>query len=254
MTIFKQYHDGEENALKFHSQSQIYFCQCDANHNISFFELLRILSDIAVEDYNQRGMSWQMLFEHGYLILVSRQSFHFHKMPKANQKITVHTWEQKSQPLQFVRAYKIVDTETEELLVSGLSNWLLVDATTHRILRLKDFTLRPESILCEKIDCMEPGKILIPQNLKFLVERPVWYSDIDGNGHMNNARYGAFLVDALPKEYQQKSYKDFKINYSKEAIEGKLLQLFGDFDDENKKIVIIGKQQDTTCFEVELYW
>src|SRR5574344_447490 len=118
MVIFKQYHDGTETQLKFHSENQIYFCQCDAQHNLSFFELLRMLSDAAVEDYNQRGMSWKILQDNGYAILVSRQSFRIHKMPFANQKITIHTWEEKNQVLQFVRAYEIIDSETNEKLVS----------------------------------------------------------------------------------------------------------------------------------------
>ena len=72
MTEFKQYHDGTETELKFHSQTCIYFCQCDTMHRLSFFELFRILSDAAVEDYNQRGMSWQMLYENNFGILLSR--------------------------------------------------------------------------------------------------------------------------------------------------------------------------------------
>lgn len=254
MTEFKQFHSGDETSLVFHSQSQIYFCQCDAKHTLSFFELLRILSDAAVEDYNQRGMSWKMLWDHGYLILLSRQSFHFHKMPHANQKITIRTWEEKPQVLQFVRAYEITDTETGELLVSGLSNWLLVCAHTHRILRLKDFTLRPDSVIQTEYKYLEPSKISVPENVSLLCERTIWYSDIDGNGHTNNARYGAFVIDSLPDEYQKKTFSDFKINYSKEAVLGHKIQIYGAFDDNAKKITIIGKQDENICFEAELYW
>ena len=254
MTEFRQYHDGTADALRFHSESQIYFCQCDARHNLSFFELLRILSDAAVEDYNQRGMSWQLLQEHGYAILVSRQAFRFHRLPQANQKITIHTWEEKNQPLQFVRAYEITDSETGEKLVSGISNWLLVDIKVRRILRIKEFTLRPESVISEQHDCLETGKIVVPENAALLTERPVWYSDIDGNGHVNNARYGAFVIDCLPPEYQKKDFSDFRINYSKEAVAGQMIQMYGTIDEESKKIVIAGKQKENTCFEAELYW
>ena len=82
----------------------------------------------------------------------------------------------------------------------------------------------------------------------------MWYSDIDGNGHVNNARYGAYVADCLPPEYQQKTYRDFRINYSKEAVAGQLIQLYGNFDEQNKKIIIAGKQKENTCFEAELYW
>ncbi|MDE7383863.1 MAG: acyl-[acyl-carrier-protein] thioesterase, partial [Treponemataceae bacterium] len=76
----------------------------------------------------------------------------------------------------------------------------------------------------------------------------------DGDGHTNNARYGAFVIDSLPDEYQKKTFSDFKINYSKEAVLGHKIQIYGAFDDNAKKITIIGKQDENICFEAELYW
>ena len=37
MEDFKQWHEVSETELKFHSQSRVYFAQCDANHKLSFF-------------------------------------------------------------------------------------------------------------------------------------------------------------------------------------------------------------------------
>lgn len=254
MENFKQWHEGSETELKFHSQSRVYFAQCDANHKLSFFELLKILSDIAVEDYRQRGMSWQMLAEHNTAILCSRQAFRFHKMPEANQSITINTWEEVPQPLQLMRSYEIVDSETGEKLISGYSAWIIVNLATRRIVRTKDFTLRPDSILKEEHDCLEPSKIIVPQDLELLMERPIWYSDIDGNGHVNNARYGAFVIDSLPEEFQKKEFTDFRINYSKEAVKGSVLKVYGNFDESAKKITIVAKQDDNICFESECHY
>ena len=216
--------------------------------------LLKILSDIAVEDYRQRGLSWQMLAEHNTAILCSRQAFRFHKMPEANQSITINTWEEVPQPLQLMRSYEIVDTETGEKLISGFSAWIIVNLATRRIVRTKDFTLRPDSILKEEHDCLEPSKIIVPQDLELLMERPIWYSDIDGNGHVNNARYGAFVIDSLPEEFQKKEFTDFKINYSKEAVKGSVLKVYGNFDESSKKITIVAKQDDNICFESECHY
>lgn len=254
MIEYKQWHDEEKGTATFHTQNKIFFCQCDAQHRLSLFELLRMFSDAAVEDFNLRAMSYRILEENGFAILVSRQSFRFHKIPETDTQITIHTWEEKPQPLQFVRTYEITDTKTGEKLVSGISNWLLVNLKNRRIMRIKDFTMRPEPTLVTKHDCLETSKIVIPEDIVFLMERPIWYSDMDGNGHMNNARYGAYVIDSLPSEYQKKNFKDFRINYSKEAIAGQMLRLFGKFDTENKKITIIGKQSEETCFEAELYY
>ena len=254
MTDYKQWHEIDGANYTFYSENQIYFCQCDLHHKLSLFELLRLVTDAAVEDFNQRVMSYDVLTENNMGILVSRQSFRFHKMPEGNQKITIKTWEETPEPLQFVRAYEIFDSETKEKLVSGLSTWLLVDLAKRRIMRIKDFTMRTPPTLKLEHDCLKPEKIVVPENLDFLLKRPIWFSDIDGNGHMNNARYGAFVVDALPPEYQGKDFTDFRINYSKEAVQNQLIELYGSLVDSEKKIVIVGKQDGSVCFEAELYY
>ena len=66
--------------------------------------------------------------------------------------------------------------------------------------------------------------------------------------------YHALLIDALPAEYQKKDFTDLRINYSKEAMVGQEIQLYGKFLDEEHKVIIIGKQQDQVCFECEVYW
>lgn len=60
-------------------------------------------------------------------------------------------------------------------------------------------------------------KITVPDCVTELDQRPIRYSDIDANGHMNNSRYGAFAVDCLPESYQDRDFTDFRMNYSKEA-------------------------------------
>lgn len=254
MTNYRQWHEDVQGFKKFNSECQVYFCQCDKYHRLSLFELLRIFTDAAVEDFNQRCMSYDTLTDSDVGILLSKQAFRFHKMPVGNQKITVRTWEEKPEALTFARTYEIYDTESGELLVSGDSRWLLVDLSKRRLMPLKMFTMRVPPENTTEHDCLKADKISIPENLSPLCKRPIWYSDIDGNGHMNNARYGAFVIDCLPEEYQKKEFSDFRINYNKEAVQGEMIELFGSFNDSEKKITIIGKQNENNCFEAELFW
>ena len=71
MKEYKQWHD-ENNT--FFSEFKIMFGQCNLKHELSLTEILRILSDTAVEDYAQRGMTWQFLDEREVAILLSRAS------------------------------------------------------------------------------------------------------------------------------------------------------------------------------------
>ena len=250
MQTFRQWHDEKHI---FYRELKLNFCQCNEKQNLNLSELLRLTTDTGVEDYRQQGMSWQFLKEHQLGILLSRVAFRFHKMPKVDNFITISTWEETPEPLQLIRGYTIT-SDTDELLVSGISSWLIVNLETRKLVRTKDFTLREPPDF--KLPCrsLEAGKIILPRDLQLLNDRPIRYSDIDANGHVNNSRYGAYVVDSLPDEYQNKEYTDFRINYAHEAKKGDILHIYGSFDDNTKKIVITGKQDGGTCFDSELYY
>ena len=243
----------EDDGITFRSQHKVLFSQCTSSKTMSFYELLKLTSDMAVEDYAEQGLPREFLIEHGFAFLVSRSSYRFHRLPRENERFTFTTYEEKPEPLQLVRAYECV-SEDGTPLITGVSTWILADPVARRIIPTKKFTLRPPVESQREHDCLKYGKIALPDDLHLLDERRIRYSDIDGNGHVNNARYGAFLADALPEAYRAKRFTDFRINYSKEAMLDDTMQLYGTFDDEACKAVIIGKTKDGTSFESELYW
>ena len=53
------------------------------------------------------------------------------------------------------------------------------------------------------------------------------------------------------QEFQNKNFKDFRINYSKEAMIGETVKLYAAF--EENKITVVGKT-DSISFESELYF
>lgn len=253
MNNYKQYHD--ENS-RFVYETMVYFSQCNIDKNLSLNSLLKLTSDAAVEDFNVRNMSRDVLTEKGIAILVSRCSFRIHKYPVENQHVVLSTWEEKSEALQFVRAYEL-RSEDGEKLVSGISTWLLVDLNNRRLMPVKKFDemgMRTPTDLKTEHDCLPCGKISLSENAKLLGERKIYYSDLDANGHTNNSRYAAFAVDALPPEYRGKVFTDFRINFSKEAMVDETLQIYADINDAEKKIVVVGKTSESVSFEAELQW
>lgn len=248
---YKQYH--EEHKKIFHSQEQIFFSQANAEGYLSFHELLRMTADLAVEDYNQQGMSREFLKDKGFAILVSRLAFRFHKMPVENQKLEFVTWEEKPEPLQLARCYKIFDMDGN-LLVSGKSYWLVCDLKTRRLIPTSKFDLRKSIEFTTEMDCLKPCKIGEPEGMELWDSRKIKYSDLDTNGHATNSRYGAFIEDALPAEYRGKVPSDFKLNYSKEAMLDSQLDVYGKIEEDGKKITVIGKTSEGCSFEAELYY
>lgn len=239
------------------SEGTLSFCQCNTHNQMSIYELFRLTSDVATEDYRHRGFSWQVLKNHGIAILLSRQSFRIHKWPKANIKMKISTREEAPQPLQTTRYCTICHSDTGEKLVSGYSLWIVVDLKTRKIMRTKDFTLRPNPIYATEADCFPPGKIHLDainfEDKNNCTLRKIFYSDMDANGHLNNARYGDFIADAIPENLRDK-ITDIKINFSKEAAADDSLMVWTNHNEDEKKIVIVGKNGEEICFESEVFF
>ena len=251
MKEYRQWHD--EGTNEFHSETTIYFSQCNVNKKLSFYELLKLTSDCAVEDFAQRGMDREVLLQNNCAILVSRVSFRAHRMPLENERITIHTWEEKSEVFQFRRAYEIT-SEDGTKLVSGMSTWLLVEPKERKLIPIKEFTLRKPTDRTEEHDCLEPGRISIPKEAQLVAERKVLFTDIDCNGHVNNARYGAFVMDSLPAEWQLLDFTDYRLNYAREALLGDTLSVYAYHDEEAHKISVVGKRGKETSFDCELFY
>ncbi len=248
MKNFRQWH--EDNC--FFREEELLFGRCDIQHRINLAEILLVTSDTAVQDYHERGLTYDVLLENGFAILVSRTSFRIEKMPMANDIITIKTWEEAPAGLQLSRNYEILNQEGQ-VLVYGASLWILVDPKTRRIIKPNQFTLRELPSVRTDFAGIPCGKIVVPEEMQLLDERIIRYSDLDANGHMNNSRYGAYIMDCMPEDFRSKNIRNFRINYSQEATLGDRLQLMGNFL-EDEKVVIIGKTEKATCFEAEIYY
>jgi len=250
---FNEWHDKDTNRI-FSREVKLYFADCDIHKHIHMATVLQLTADTGVEDYHQRGITFDRLQDEGYAFLVSRVAMRFHKIPIANQFLTIKTWERGIIGMQVFRDYEIVDTETSELLVSGRSSWLIVNPSTKRILKPKEFTMRDIPSSDKVVDSLECGKIQSIDSPSLFDERKIRYSDLDANGHMNNSRYGSYIMDSLPSKYQDFTFTDFRINYSHEASKGDLISMYGSVDKDAKKITVTGKHDNVICFESELYY
>ena len=245
---FSQFFDNDD---VFHKEFKLSFGQCNRNGQLSLSQLLLMTSDTAVEDYHQRGFTWDMLCENHMFILTSRVSFHIYKMPVTNEYITLETWEEKPDSIQLSRKYKIYDTNTKELLISGASSWIVVDTQSRHIIPARHFTLREPPTKVTEFDGIPLGKIVVPDNCQFLENRIIRFSDLDANGHTNNSRYGDFVMDSLPEELQNGNFSDIRINYSHEAVFRENIEISASFD--GNDTVVVGKQGKATCFECVLH-
>lgn len=68
-----------------------------------------------------------------------------------------------------------------------------------------------------------------------------------GHGHLYSANYGDIIWDYLPRDLQERTPREFYINYNHEATLGETLRLVG-FRNEDGSYLMEAIGPDATCF------
>jgi medium-chain acyl-[acyl-carrier-protein] hydrolase len=222
------------------------FYDADYLHRMKVSAILKEFSQLAGEDYIDRGMSHQFLSEHGGVFLVSRVAVRIVRYPTHGQRVTVSTWEPERRGPLFIRAYAMTD-EAGNLLAEGESGWLYVEINTRKIVRPRDFPWLCPTV--ERATDIHIAKLKSADGVQ-AAEHPVTYSDMDANGHLYNATYGDIITNTLSREEYERDIDEIYINYVREAKYGDVLHIFR--EDGADGILLTGKVDDAVCFESRL--
>ena len=242
MEDFKQRQEGD----LYSRQEEVNFWDCDKNKRARMATLLSKVALFGGYDYDARGLTHEVLREMRAVFLLSRAALKIHACPRYRDVLTTSTWENGAKGAQLQRVFEMVD-QTGQLCVSAKSDWILVDPVTRRIVRPNSFTAKPLGKCPKEIDCPEPRKIVAPnEGLEELGTRRIVWSDLDGNGHLFSGNYGDIIWDALPANLQERTPREFYINYSREATFGEELCLEGVQTEDGYMIEGLGP--NGTCF------
>lgn len=257
MKEFKNYltDDGTEIC----AETKVLFGQCGANGAIHLAEIMEYCADYAIDLYAQKGFDRKKMNEMGYVQMVSRASIHINSLPAENQVMTVRVREEKPEGVQLMRHYEFI-SETGDVLIEGKSLWVIVEPRTRAIVVPGEFQCLARTDRTSEFE-RKPGKIKLVENLQFLGDQKILLSHLDPNEHLTNARYINFALDFLPEEYQHKNIRDFRLNFCKEIRKNEIMHVYGAFDDENRRIVVVGKKdvpdsegKMENSFECELFY
>ena len=221
------------------------FGDCDTQKKASLFSVMKLLSEIAGDDYEGRGLGHAILLEKRMAFIISRMNLCFLRIPKYREKVVACTWERFVKGPFFYRDYEIFG-ENGGLLVAGSSQWFLVDPISREIIRPESLSLGNRQSDSRKSLCKECSKIKTTDELKPLGTRPIYYSDIDSNGHVNNAVYGKIASDFIPEKFRYMDVKTFTINFNVEIKTNAVLELYG--TEKEDGYIIQGISKGTTNF------
>ena len=199
----------------------------DSTNKLTIAAAYNYCQEVAGNHAQALGVGADYMMANGIVWILSRMSAVLHRRPAHGDTISVRTWPRGTEKLFAIRDYELRD-EAGAVVGSARSAWLIVDAATFR-------PRRPEALAeglptNEGLDALADGAKSISgsEGLEKIMDRSVAYSDLDYNGHMNNARYAQWVQDAVDPEPLSKAVTiRLDINYLAELKPGICAGLFG---------------------------
>lgn len=181
--------------------------------------LVKLMQEAAMQNVMQLKLSvWDMEAHHISWVLL-RKHLQINRLPMIGETLRVCTCPAGFERIFTYRDYKIFDA-TGELIAWSSSTWLLLNTQTRKMERLPAFILRFEKDMPPVSECLpRPTSVFSPpERVDFQLDFRVNWHDLDFNGHLNNAFYLQWMLEAMPDEALESwTLQSFDIQYK---IEG----------------------------------
>ncbi len=183
---------------------------------------LDLFQDAAGANADALGVGSDALAARGLLWVVLRVQLVFLAQPRPHDAVLVRTWPNPPGTLDFGRDYALLAADGTPL-VQGSSVWAVIRADTRKLAPAKEAAFPPDAT-------REERRVPRLRRLTPLAETepprtiPMRFSDLDRNGHVNNARYAALVMDAL-QPGRDEILRTLRLDYHREILPDTLLRL-----------------------------
>ena len=187
--------------------------------------------------------------------VLSRVHVEFVDTPKWRDEITLTTWHKGLNRLFYLRDFIVTDKDGKER-IKATTSWLVLNLETRRLVRdphlMEDDTICTENVIETPAD-----KVVMPKDVEpeLVMEHRVAYSDVDTNGHANNAMYMQWAMDAVNYEIaSQRPVREFTINFNHEIKPLETVAIYKAIVEEGERrhVFIEGKVSEQSSFCVEI--
>lgn len=190
----------------------------------SVASLVNYMLNVAGTDAHNKGFGVEVLQDNSYTWVLLRFSIEIATRPAQYDNITIDTWINDFNRLSSTRNFRMQRDNTT--IASGVSQWCVLNMETRQSV---DMSMMKDAH--DKFIVSEPSPIAPPARLRAIeasttISRPVVYSDIDFNRHVNTLRYVDMIFDTLPLDIIEKSEAlRMDINFLAEARYGEIISI-----------------------------
>src|SRR5699024_153327 len=173
------------------------------------------------------------------------------RSPKLSETITIETWPLEPTRLSYDRDFLVKDSDGN-IIVRAISTWIIMDLKERKIDRNQHANITYPIEVKERAIDAKMKKLKAAGPLSPAYKKMIGYSDIDFNGHLNNARYVDYIMDCFQvSEHKKYQVKSLEVHFTNEALPGEIITLKKDLSEAIEKgiyIERINEQSNETVF------
>lgn len=222
----------------------------DIDDNILISHVAQVFQDIAGDHSEILGCGYEKMKSQDIIWVLAKNKIDVLTNPKVGQQLLIETSIKKPHGLIYERELVIKDKQTNKILITGISNWVLASLSTRRLVRAKT-PIYPSDL--EEIEPVYQEHLKTLPNLEISKDskpfkESVHFVDLDHNRHMNNCRYCDVITNAISPR-NGKRISSLEIDYEKECVEGETLNVFLLKNGENEGYTFAFKEENVLIFK-----
>lgn len=227
----------------------------DASWRLKLTSFMNLAQEAAGLHAVHLGFGYDDLIVNNTAWILSRVHIEFLDTPKWRENITLTTWHKGLNRLFYLRDFILTDENGKER-VKATTSWLVLNLETRRLVRdpqlMEEGTVNLENAIETPAD-----KVQLPKDVEPVLafEHVVGYSDVDMNGHANNAMYMQWAMDAVDYDIASaRPVRELTINFNHETKAGDSVALYRYVveQEDGLHVFVEGKVSDVSAFCVEM--
>lgn len=241
--------------LKYTEEHTIACYDTDAAWRLKPASFMNLAQEAAGRHAVYLGFGYDDLIASNTAWILSRVHVEFTDTPLWRDKITLTTWHKGLDRLFFLRDFILTD-DSGNPKVKATTSWLVMNLETRRLVR--DPKLVEEGTTCTENVIETPAdKVQMPKDIEaeFVSGHKVAYSDVDTNGHANNAMYMQWAMDAVDYGIaSSRAVKSFTINFNHEIKPMETVSLYRTVVEtaDGLHVFVEGRLGETSAFCTEI--
>ncbi|KGK87081.1 acyl-ACP thioesterase [Desulfosporosinus sp. HMP52] len=211
---------------RFNMEFEVYYHEVNPKEQATPLAILHYLEDAAISHSESIGQGIKQLQAKKQAWILNQWILQMNRYPVLGEKVMIETWSSGFERFYANRDFLIKD-KNQEIIGKATSLWIFYNTESKRPSRIPQgfqeaYGVDPIRVIEDATNQFQIHEVgdqaqAVDNEQIFTVRR----SDIDTNGHVNNANYLQWMLEVIPEDVYQNAYlAAMKITYRKAATYG----------------------------------